>query len=49
MLSEVQRIEATTPFIKEGNEETSLSPEQLKLEQLLSNIAKKDLEFINSR
>lgn len=27
LLSDVQRIEASTPFIKEGNDENSLSPE----------------------
>lgn len=27
LLSEVQRIESSTPFIKEGNDETTLTPE----------------------
>jgi hypothetical protein len=32
LLSDVQRIEASTPFIKEANDENSLSNEQLDLE-----------------
>jgi len=32
LLSDVQRIEASTPFIKEANDETILTPEQQKLE-----------------
>jgi serine/threonine protein kinase len=46
LLSDVQRIEASTPFIKEAYDEGSLTPEQQRLEQLLSNIKKDDLEFI---
>jgi hypothetical protein len=46
LLSDVQRIEASTPFIKESNDGTILTPEQQRLELLLSNITKNDLEFI---
>lgn len=46
LLSECQRIEASTPFIKDGYDESSLTPEQIKLESIFQNIAKKDLEFI---
>ena len=49
LLSDVQRIEASTPFIKEANDESSLTPEQLKLENLLCNITQADLEFIQTR
>ena len=49
LLTEVQRIEATTPFIKEGNDESTLTPEQIRLEQMFSSISKKDLEFIQGR
>jgi hypothetical protein len=45
LLSDVQRIEASTPFIKDGNDETSLTPEQQRLEQIYSTMTKKDLEF----
>jgi len=45
----VQRIEASTPFIKEGNDESTLSPEKLKLEKMFQNIQKKDLEFMSSK
>lgn len=46
LLSDVQRIEASTPFIREAYDESSLSPEQLRLEKILSNIKKDDVEFI---
>ena len=49
LLSDVQRIEASTPFIKEANDESSLTAEQLKLENLLCNITQSDLEFIQTR
>lgn len=49
LLSEVTRIEASTPFIKEGNDENTLTPEQTKLEQMFSSITKKDLEFFQTR
>jgi len=49
LLSDVQRIEASTPFIKEAYDETSLTPEQQKLEILLSSITKNDIEFIQTR
>jgi hypothetical protein len=49
LLSEVQRIESSTPFIKEGNDETTLTPEQIRLEQMFQNISKKDLEFIQTK
>ena len=49
LLSDVQRIEASTPFIKEANDETVLTPEQQKLEQQLLNIKKDDLEFIQTK
>jgi len=45
LLSDVQRIEASTPFIKEANDESLLTPEQVRLEQMLASITKKDLEF----
>ena len=44
-MSEVTRIESATPFIKEGNDDSTLTPEQIKLEQMFSSITKKDLEF----
>jgi len=31
-MSEVQRIEASTPFIKDGIDDSNMSPEQVKLE-----------------
>ena len=40
LLSDVQRIEASTPFIKESNDGTVLTSEQSRLESLLSNITK---------
>ena len=49
LLSDVQRIEANTPFIKEAYDETSLTPEEQKLEILLSGITKNDIEFIQTR
>ena len=49
LLSDVQRIEASTPFIKEAYDETCLTPEQQKLEILLSGITKNDIEFIQTR
>ena len=49
LLSDVQRIEASTPFIQEAYDESSLTPEQQRLEQLLSNIKKDDLEFIQTK
>jgi hypothetical protein len=49
LLSDVQRIEASTPFIKESNDGTILTPEQLKLEKMLSCITKADLEFIETK
>jgi len=38
LLSDVKRIEASTPFIKEAFDEGSLTPDQRRLEQSLSNI-----------
>lgn len=35
LLSECQRIEASTPFIKDGNDEATLTPDQIKLESYL--------------
>jgi non-specific serine/threonine protein kinase len=49
LLSDVQRIEASTPFIKEANDDSLLTPEQQRLEQLMSQITKKDLEFVQSK
>lgn len=49
MLTDVQRIEGSTPFIKEAIDESSLTEEQLKLEQLFGTMTKKDLEFQTSR
>jgi len=49
LLSDVQRIEASTPFIKEAIDESQLTNEQVKLEQMLCNITKNDLEFIQTR
>lgn len=48
-MSECQRIEASTPFIKDGYDESTLTPEQIKLESIFQNISKKDLEFIQSK
>lgn len=49
LLSDVQRIEASTPFIKDAYDEAALTPEQKRLEELLQNLNKDDLEFIQSR
>lgn len=49
LLSDVKRIEASTPFIKEPFDESSLTPEQRRLENSLSNIQKADLEFITTK
>ena len=49
LLSDVQRIEASTPFIKESNDGTVLTAEQSKLEAMLANITKADLEFIQTK
>ena len=49
LLSDVQRIEASTPFIKEANDESLLDPNQLKVDQMLCNITKNDLEFVQTR
>ena len=49
LLSDVQRIEASTPFIKESNDGTVLTAEQQRLEVMLSNITKADLEFIQTK
>lgn len=46
LLSDVQRIEASTPFIKDAYDESALTLEQKKLEKMLSNITKDNLEFI---
>ena len=44
-MSDVERIEAQTPFIKDAIDEASLTPEQQKIEQILTNITMRDLEF----
>ena len=49
LMSDVQRIEASTPFIKEAYDESSLTADQVQLEKLLSIISKSDLEFIQTR
>ena len=49
LMSDVQRIEASTPFIKEAYDESSLTPEQVKLSQMLQKIEKEDLGFINTK
>ena len=49
LLCDVQRIEASTPFIKEAIDESSLTPEQLKLEQQLLNLKKDDLDFLQTK
>jgi serine/threonine protein kinase len=49
LLSDVQRIEASTPFIKEAFDESTLTTEQIELERMLSNIAKQDIEFIMTK
>lgn len=49
LMSDVQRIEASTPFIKEAYDESSLTADQVQLEKLLSTITKSDLEFIQTR
>ena len=49
LLSDVQRIEASTPFIKEANDDSSLTIEQSKLETLLGNITQSDLEFLKTK
>lgn len=49
LLSDVKRIEASTPFIKEAFDEGSLTPDQRRLEHSLSNIQKNDLEFITTK
>lgn len=46
LFSDVQRIEASTPFIKDAYDESALTPEQKRLETLLQNLSKDDLEFI---
>lgn len=49
MLEEVGRIEQSTPFIKEGNDSSTLTGEQLKIEQKLCSVSKKDLEFFETK
>ena len=49
LLSDVQRIEASTPFIKDAYDESCLTMEQKRLETLLQNLTKDDLEFIQSK
>lgn len=49
LLSDVKRIEASTPFIKEAYDESCLTPEQRRLENLLQNLTKNDLEFITTK
>ena len=49
LLSDVQRIEASTPFIKESNDGTVLTAEQQSMEKMLSSITKADLEFIQTK
>jgi hypothetical protein len=49
LLSDVQRIEATTPFIKEANDDSTLSPDQLRTQQILEGMTKKDLDFVTTR
>ena len=49
LLSDVQRIEASTPFIKDAYDESCLTMEQKRLETLLQNLTKDELEFIQSK
>ena len=49
LLSDVKRIEASTPFIKEAYDESCLTPEQRRLENLLSNLCKGDLDFLQTK
>jgi len=43
LLSDVQRIEATTPFIKEEIDVTKLPADALKQEQMLGSLTIKDI------
>jgi len=45
----VQRIEKTTPFLRDAYDESTMSPEQLQEEKMFSRIAMKDLEFVKCR
>ena len=49
LLSDVKRIEASTPFIKEAYDESCLTPDQRRLENLLSNLTKNDLELLTTK
>ena len=49
LMSDVQRIEASTPFIKDAYDDSSLTAEQKKLSLLLCNIQKKDLSFVTTK
>lgn len=49
LLTEVDRIEAQTPFIKDAVDESSLTAEQQKFEQIMSSITMRDLQFETSK
>lgn len=49
LYSDVERIEAATPFVTEGRELAQLSPQERRLEEMLSVIKKEDFEFERTR